>query len=419
MPAKVAIVGAGPAGTTLALSLLSLGVDPKDLVILDKARFPRPKLCGGGITFRGTELFRELLGAAPDGGLTTRGLEFSCAGVGTYTVKEPGPEWVHDRGSLDHQLLRACVMRGVTVREGADVSGMEASPGGWRLTLGSGTETYRWVAACDGAASLARRVTGLREGIVGRLVEAVFERDPNGASEAIKDDALYFDFDPILEGIPGYAWVFPYQEELGGALRYKLGTMDGRGRVPGSELRRSTLAYAKRKGFRLLDAKIAGWPERYFHPDAAAHVPGLVLVGEAFGIDPLLGEGIAPAMFHAVYAAGRLREALDLGTDRIAGFERGFRRTPEGRNLWLQWHLAERLYGESAFRWLRVLFSMPHLRALAGSGEEAYGRLLRCVPGLSWRFAAMLATGLPSREPIAPPYVIDDASGPSAKVGAS
>lgn len=406
MSPRVAIIGAGPAGTTLALSLVKLGVEPRDLVVFDKARFPRPKLCGGGITFRGTQLFETLLGAPPVGGLTTRSLEFACAGVGSYTVREPGPQWVHDRAALDHQLVLACRARGITLREEADVTDLEpVAGGGWRVRTGSAgqrvTETFPWVAACDGATSLARRRTGLFEGTVGRLVEAVFERD----GSELRDDVLYFDFDPILEGIPGYAWVFPYQAEPGGAVRYKLGVMDGRGRVPGAELRRSTLAYARRKGFRLLDPKVAGWPERYFHPDTAGHVPGLLLVGEAYGIDPLLGEGIAPAMFHAAYAAERLRAALDAGTSRIRGFERGFRGTPEGRNLWLQWHLAERLYGKSAFRWLRVLFGMPHLRALAGSGEEAYGRLARCVPGLAWRFALTFASGgLPTSDPIQAPW---------------
>lgn len=47
---KVAILGGGPAGSALALNLVRLGVDPGDLVILDKARFPRPKLCGGALT---------------------------------------------------------------------------------------------------------------------------------------------------------------------------------------------------------------------------------------------------------------------------------------------------------------------------------------------------------------------------------
>jgi 2-polyprenyl-6-methoxyphenol hydroxylase-like FAD-dependent oxidoreductase len=48
----IGLVGAGPAGTVIALSLIRKGVDPDDVVLSDNARFPRPKLCGGGITLR-------------------------------------------------------------------------------------------------------------------------------------------------------------------------------------------------------------------------------------------------------------------------------------------------------------------------------------------------------------------------------
>ena len=49
-------------------------------------------------------------------------------------------------------------------------------------------------------------------GIVGRLVEAVYEPEDDNPHRA---DTLYFDFDPILDGIPGYAWIFPYPKPGG------------------------------------------------------------------------------------------------------------------------------------------------------------------------------------------------------------
>ena len=62
---RIAILGGGPAGSALALHLVRRGVDPSDVVVIDKATFPRPKLCGGGITWRGTEAVLELLGERP------------------------------------------------------------------------------------------------------------------------------------------------------------------------------------------------------------------------------------------------------------------------------------------------------------------------------------------------------------------
>jgi len=57
--------------------------------------------------------------------------------------------------------------------------------------------------------------------------------------------------------------------------------------------------------------KIAGWPEHYFGPRVRASHEGLLLIGEAWGIDALLGEGIAPCFAISEYAAKRLKSALD------------------------------------------------------------------------------------------------------------
>lgn len=395
MARRIAIIGGGPAGSALALGLVDRGLDPSDLVVIDKARFPRPKLCGGALTFRGTEALSALIGE-PQGGAKTLGIEFRSA-FGALEVIERGAQWVYDRGLLDDALLSAVKARGVEVREESTVSALEPASGGWTVRSARDVaETFAWVAGADGACGISRRASGLHGGITGRLVEAVFE--PTSAE--LDPSRLYFEFDPVLDGIPGYAWIFPYPKPDARAGLWKIGIMDARGRVPGSELRAWTERFAHARGFRRVDDKLAGWPERYLDASTRGHRPGLVLVGEAYGIDPLLGEGIAPALQHAAYAAARLKEALDRGADRIAGYERGFDRTLEGKNLRFQMHLANRLYGPNGPRWMRVLFDLPRLRALAEAGQDAYGRLARHVPSLIGSYLLYLLTrGIPSSEP--------------------
>lgn len=395
---KLAILGAGPAGSALALGLVARGVDPGDLLVLDKARFPRPKLCGGGVTFRGTEVLGRLLGSeAASLGLTTKDLLFTSKAGVPLTVREKGAQWVYDRSVLDSALLAKVKASGVEVREETTVTGLEPTQDGWRVRTGASSIVVPWVAGCDGATGLSRRAAELPGGVTGRLVEAVFER----AGSDRRDDQLVFDFDPILDGIPGYAWIFPYKDPETGQTLFKLGVMDGRGKAPGEELRRWTLRFAEREGFRCLEPKVSGYPERYYHPRAKSHRPGLVLVGEAYGIDPLLGEGIAPALFHAEHVAEHLVRAWHRGTRDVPGIDRAYFHTPEGRNLWFQWHLAERLYGRHPERWLHVLFGMERLRELAAGGQDAYGRLFHRIPTFMTHFAWQLLTrGMPKARPL-------------------
>lgn len=397
---RIAIVGGGPAGSAFALHALRAGVAPTDLVIFDRARFPRPKLCGGALTWRGTELVREV---APDlvpneaARMQTTHLRFRSQ-RGDFEVRERGPQWLYDRAHLDDRLLAAARDAGVEVREGCAVKAVEPAADGARVRTKGGAERFEWVVGADGARGVVARSLDLPRGIVGRLVEAVYE--PLAGTE-VDPSELLFDFDPILDGIPGYAWVFPYPKptvtgdpatETEPGL-YKLGIMDGRGVAEGQALRRWTDAFAERRGFRRVDAKIAGWPEHYYSHRTRAHVEGVLLTGEAWGIDPLLGEGIAPAIELSRYAAGRLKEALDRGSRRIRGYEKGFAKTVPGRNLRFQQRLADLLYGPNPRRWLDVLFSHRKMLALAAAGTEAYGRLEKHTWSLIGSYLWQLLTG--------------------------
>lgn len=392
---RIAILGGGPAGSSCALYLLRLGVAPGDITIFDKAIFPRPKLCGGALTHRGTEALHDLVGQLPQGA-TAVGLEFRSQ-LGSYRVREPGPQWLYDRAYLDEQLLRAAQGHGVTVREGVVVTGLEPGVDEWRVRTKAGVESFDWVVGADGASGISRRAADLPGGWLGRLVEAVYEP----VSTDLDPEVLHFDFDPICDGIPGYAWLFRYPKP-GATGLWKLGVMDGRGVVPGEALRQWTTDLAERHGFRPVDEKIPGWPERYYCPRSQAHRAGLILVGEAWGIDPLLGEGIAPSFAMAEYGAARLKEALDHGEKVIPDYESAFRWSTEGVNLRLHGKLARLLYGDRPFHWLRVLFENEGMHRIAGSGQQAYGRLARKLPSLCWAYGShALRRGLPSSAPIA------------------
>ncbi|RMF16348.1 MAG: NAD(P)/FAD-dependent oxidoreductase [Candidatus Dadabacteria bacterium] len=403
MNALIAIVGCGPAGSATALELLNLGVDPGDILMLDRATFPRPKLCGGGVTWRGTQTLIELLGAQPTGGSATQGLVLSCEHVGSLTIREPGPQWLYDRAHIDNLLLEACRARGIRILEATPLTDFHERVDGWELKAGHSTLRSRWLVGADGAGGSVRRLAGLSGGHTGRLVEAVYE--PVGHEP--DPDWLQFSFDPLLENIRGYGWIFPYPLP-DGQMYWKLGIMDGVGKTPGKALRDWTARFAQRSGFRMLDDRIHGWPERYFSRHARAHRPGLILVGESWGIDALLGEGIAPSLAMGRYGARRLREVLDNGRFVIGDYEKRFLFTEEGWNLYFHEFLAQRLYGQGSLRWLNVLLNSPRLRDLGATGRAAYGRLAR-----NWRPMLAALGGHVLRHGLPLPDLPDSAHAPA------
>lgn len=372
---RIVIVGAGPAGTCFALTLLTLGIEARDILLVDRAKFPRQKLCGGGIPYRGTKLLAKFLPQATPPAITQK-LALRSR-LGERILREPGPQWLYDRAELDSALLEKCRTQGIHVREENSVRSITPISDGWQITTDTDSIAADWLIGADGANSTTRRASKLRGGITGRLLEGVFEP----IHSTPKSDTLIFDFEPIFDGIPGYAWVFPYPKP-GASPVWKIGIMDGRGNTPGAQLREWTQRYAERHGFRALDAKLAGWPEHYYSRRTQAHQPGLILIGEAHGIDPLLGEGITPAMQNAIYAAHRLRGALDAGTKKIPNYEAGFLCTEEGWNLFFQEFLANRLYGPKGLHWIELFFRSPEIAHLGESARLTYGKLVRHSPQL-------------------------------------
>ena len=370
MSTRIAVIGGGPAGSATTLHLLRQGVDPSDILIIDKAVFPRPKLCGGAITFRGTQDLAAL-GVAPAGGGATLGLQLSSP-FGTLELREPGPQLLFDRASLDAQLLARCRAAGVEVREGCKIEALDPGAEGWRIRSGNAVTLAPWVIGADGVSGITRRASGLHPGRIGRLLEAVFE----APAAPLPDNVLHFYFDPLADGIMGYAWIFPYPLD-GRTDLWKIGIMEVRDRVPSEQLRAWLVAFAAKRGFTRMHGKVAGWPEHFYSWRNEPHREGLLLVGEAHGTDPLFGEGIAPAFEMAAFAAPRVKAALDAGSRRIPAYRLRFAMSEEGRNLMLQSFLAYLLYGRNSRRWLRTFFENEHIRTLGPTGMATYGRLLR------------------------------------------
>lgn len=207
------MVGAGPAGAAAAITLAGAG---RDVVLVDKARFPRDKCCGDGLT---TLALRELepLGFEPAGTASFRAVD--GAWLRSPTGREVELALPRDgisaavipRVELDAALVGVAVRAGATVVEGASFAGpllLESDGVTAAFTLDDGSTvpmTARHLVAADGAWSPIRRAAGLTPaGYRGEwhALRAYVDGVTGPASSR-----LYVWFDADL--LPGYAWSFP------------------------------------------------------------------------------------------------------------------------------------------------------------------------------------------------------------------
>ncbi|MCV7194811.1 NAD(P)/FAD-dependent oxidoreductase [Mycolicibacterium brumae] len=212
----LAIVGAGPAGSAAAWQAAQMGAN---VVILDKAAFPRDKPCGDGLTARAVSYLQKM-------GLTEELKKFHRVnGVHVYSPSEwtlsfphrPGmPDYglVVRRPVLDTLLLHHAAARGVEVRESAEVVGPTQDATG-RVTgvtiKGGETIAADAVIAADGAYSPVKRALNLDSQYNGYSAIAI---RAEMAANRPDSDMLEIYLQLLFQGdqLPGYAWIFPFGE---------------------------------------------------------------------------------------------------------------------------------------------------------------------------------------------------------------
>lgn len=129
--AKIVIVGAGPAGSTLAIRLAKQGFET---TLIEREIFPRHKLCGEFISpeclrhFRELGVIDEMLGVGGDMVYETRFFERGGRSVVVPSSWFGGGEFALSlsRSEMDHRLLECARRVGATIIEGATVSGLRS-----------------------------------------------------------------------------------------------------------------------------------------------------------------------------------------------------------------------------------------------------------------------------------------------------
>jgi len=313
VPTDVLIAGAGPAGAIAALVLARAGLRVR---LLDRAHFPRPKLCGDSINPGALAVLRRLGLAGAVGRIAAPMRGMIVTGPGGVQVRGQYPDGVSGlsigRSDLDAILLQHALEAGASFEPGARVSAPVVNRRGrvTGVTIDSGHGPARELSApltiaADGrrstlafALGLARHPAGPRRWAVG----AYFDRgasDPRFGEMHIRA-GFYFGVAPLPDGLTNACLVLP--SPVRGALA-----------DPAALLLR-TLRGDDLVGRRFADARLVSRPI-VLGPLAmdvrGAGTQGLMLAGDAAGfVDPMTGDGLRFAFRGAELAAAAALDAL-------------------------------------------------------------------------------------------------------------
>jgi geranylgeranyl reductase family protein len=298
----VAVIGAGPAGSTAAYRLARAHAR---VLLIDKARFPRDKPCGGGLTMR-----------------AVRQLPFSVEPVVEDRITRArcrlryGPTMEREskhvlclmtqRRRLDAFMVEQAVEAGVTFRDGvraAVESDRQLSVDGETIEAGA-------VIGADGANGMTARTLGLGGAIVNGVA-----LEGNLGYEALPPGEWRGSLVLELATVPGgYGWIFPKGDHVNVGV--------GGWGEEGPNLRRHLRVLCEVHGIelrQLTDVRGHRLPMRR-HGTVLARGRALV-VGDAAGVlDPVSGDGIYEALVTGRLAAEHVVELLEGRTESLDAY---------------------------------------------------------------------------------------------------
>jgi geranylgeranyl reductase family protein len=379
MQTDVLVVGGGPGGAAAAYHLARHGID---VTVVDRATFPREKVCGDGLTPRAVRsllrmgvdtddpAFERVLGLRVHSRTTT--IELPWPDLEAF----PGYGLVMPRDGFDHLLMQLAVKAGARFLEATDAVG-PVIDGGWvrgAMVRPAGERdaeptplSARVTIASDGAASRFAAPAGVRRidrrplGIAARR----YYRVPYHPGPWFESWLDLWDGDLLL---PGYGWLFPM---AGGRINVGAGLLNTFRNFEEISAQQLFSAFARmlpdewQIGEDTAEGRVLSGPLPMSFNRAPLAVPGMVLIGDAAGaVNPFNGEGIAYAMETGEIAAELVHESLAMARPGLLARYPQVLRDTYGRYFFIGRRFAS-MVGNPAIMGNATKYLLPNRRVMA------------------------------------------------------
>ena len=316
------IVGAGPAGSTCALRLSRAGAN---VLLVDRARFPRDKPCGGAVTRRAALNLPCDVSPVVEDVVTVADL---VGADGTLRARESTAPiaYMTQRLRLDHYLVEQAAAAGVDVRDGV---GRVTLDGPATTAVIDGERYHADVLiGADGANGTAAQ--SLRLGEIRATGIALEGNLPRTAADVSRyEGRAVVDFG-VMRG--GYGWIFPKADHINVGV--------GGWLSQGTQLRGCLEQFCRRYGvpFDRLES-IRGHRLPMKVPRATVARGRTCVIGDAAGlVDPLTGDGMYECFVSAELAMQQTIAVLNGDASDLHAYQDSLDRRLRSHH-WASWVL--------------------------------------------------------------------------------
>jgi flavin-dependent dehydrogenase len=253
---------------------------------------------------------------------------------------------VINRSEFDHFLFQKAQEKQIQIHQDEPVVSLTRADGLIKVTTPHTNYLARVVVGADSARGRVRTwlESEIKEGKIprriGRTLEVLAPADL--ASPRFFQHSALFDFSDIQRDLQGYFWDFP--SYVAGEPTHNLGVYDARFLPTRPKAKLPALLDQNVNQVAATDHHPQSAPIRWYSPWQPISATGLILVGDAAGVDGLFGEGISPALAYGKVAATEIQRAFASHDFSFHSYERQVLRSSLGRYLFIRWLLANALY---------------------------------------------------------------------------
>jgi geranylgeranyl reductase family protein len=304
----VAVVGAGPAGATAAYRLARTRAR---VLLVDKARFPRDKPCGGGLTTRAVRQLPFSVEPVVEDRIT----RVRCR-LRYGRVMERESEQVlcamTQRRKLDAFLVQQAVSAGAEFRDGVRVEVVSDT----RIRVNGEPVEVAALIGADGANGITSRALGLGDAIVNGVA-----LEGNLPYERLAGDSWRGRLVLELAVLPGgYGWIFPKDDHVNVGV--------GGWGEEGPKLRHHLRVLCEHYGIELNElTDVRGHRLPMRRPQTRLASGRALLIGDAAGlVDPVSGDGMYEAFVSSRLAAEHVTALFEGRSETLDPYEAALRK---------------------------------------------------------------------------------------------